>query len=291
MSNLAVEVDSVDSSIELLVAAITLTVAFALDDLVLARCFLEGVLAFAFGICERTKRLKFSKKVNSAPDGDDDFIPQAVQKIQRLQDETKKGKFSKSATEDREGSTKDFKDVVFSKRKNESEYQFKRRMNREVENAIAKSQFEDKFDVNLDQKDNGEMKVEKKKKKEKTEHQIQRKEAKKERLRNIKQNRREKNMTGFEELSDRLSFGEVAMAPPVLTAKPRKAEERDKPGTKDLLLKDVLSGVQRKQVFKQRTVGKTLKRKHMTIAQQRITDKERERAVLMYRQIKERQAQ
>ena len=51
-----------------------------------------------------------------------------------------------------------------------------------------------------------------------------------------------KQLTEFSELKDEIGFGEVAMAPPTITAKPRKAEVKDFRRNDQLLLSSIVRG-------------------------------------------------
>uniref|UniRef100_A0A3Q4I3T0 Coiled-coil domain containing 137 n=1 Tax=Neolamprologus brichardi TaxID=32507 RepID=A0A3Q4I3T0_NEOBR len=72
---------------------------------------------------------------------------------------------------------------------------------------------------------------------------------------------------------DDVPFGEVTMAPPSLSAKPRKAEVKSQKASKELLLNSLLG----------HTAVSTTK---PSMAKQRIMEEERERAVEAYRQLK-----
>ncbi|XP_013387013.1 coiled-coil domain-containing protein 137 isoform X2 [Lingula anatina] len=179
----------------------------------------------------------------------------------------------------------------FKQRKGESEHAFFNRMDRETQEVIAKAQFEDKYKVDLNAIEKGEVKVKKKKKKI-SERKRERQKERKVKQKIQKTNKVEKKATGFEKLEDNVKFGEVAMEPPTLTAKPKQASDIAKPGRKSLLLKEVIRDNQshniNKSVFgpKSREVGQTVKRKHLSFAQQRLVDGEREKAIETYRLMK-----
>lgn len=77
---------------------------------------------------------------------------------------------------------------------------------------------------------------------------------------------------------DFVPFGEVAMAPPILSSKPRKSMLKPQKSSKELLLNSLLG----------HTPASTAK---PSMAKQRIMEEERERAVEAYRQIKKQKQQ
>lgn len=79
---------------------------------------------------------------------------------------------------------------------------------------------------------------------------------------------------------DHVEFGEVAMEPPQITAKPRKSTANVKPGQKSLLLK---------QMFVKG--GESSKTPAMSMARKRLIEEERERVVEAYREMKKRKQQ
>ncbi|CAH3164339.1 unnamed protein product [Porites evermanni] len=99
-------------------------------------------------------------------------------------------------------------------------------------------------------------------------------------------------------VKDNVRFGEVAMEPPSLTAKPRKASKMSK-GTKPLLLHSLISqDTDRKTENDKQTdttedsgTPKTKKRKHMSAVEREKADKERERAIMAYRLMRKQRLQ
>ncbi|XP_043090784.1 coiled-coil domain-containing protein 137 [Puntigrus tetrazona] len=79
-----------------------------------------------------------------------------------------------------------------------------------------------------------------------------------------------------EMFKDEVPFGEVAMAPPSLSVKPRKAIDKPQGATKGLLLNSLLG-------HSPVSVGKP------SMARKRIMEEERERVVQLYRQMKQKQ--
>lgn len=97
----------------------------------------------------------------------------------------------------------------------------------------------------------------------------------------VRKKREEKaaEMLEQELLRDTVKFGEVALQPPELTAKPRKSVSTSQPGKKSLMLAMLLSP------------GGVSQPPPTSMARQRIVAEERERAVQAYRAIKKRQQQ
>lgn len=96
------------------------------------------------------------------------------------------------------------------------------------------------------------------------------------RLDKVRQRRAEKAAERLEQelLQDTVKFGEVALQPPELTAKPRTSVGRDQPGKKPLKLRMLLSP------------GGVSQPSATSLARQRIVAEERERAVQAYRALK-----
>ncbi|KAM8947268.1 coiled-coil domain-containing protein 137 [Pelodytes ibericus] len=92
----------------------------------------------------------------------------------------------------------------------------------------------------------------------------------------------EKEVTRLEDelFTDKVQFGEVAMEPPSLTAKPRKSPINAKPGEKQLLLK---------KLFDKGTAP--TKQPTMSLARKRLIEEERERVIKAYREMKKRKLQ
>ncbi|XP_071107269.1 coiled-coil domain-containing protein 137-like isoform X2 [Haliotis cracherodii] len=100
----------------------------------------------------------------------------------------------------------------------------------------------------------------------------------------------------FSQFKDEVQFGEVVHAPPTLSVLPRKAHTEQgvpRPGKKSLLLKDIItSNSSHSQQTPsggkggRRELGQTVKRKTLSMAQQHIMDFEREKAVQLYRELK-----
>ncbi|XP_064643910.1 coiled-coil domain-containing protein 137-like [Lineus longissimus] len=178
----------------------------------------------------------------------------------------------------------------FFRNRDESEWSFVNRVNNEVKTVIAKTQFEDKFGVNASIGKNGGVIVKPKKD---TKTKLKAKQRSKEKKQKDKEKREMKKLskkTGFEILKDEVKFGEVAMAPPNISKKPRGAPSLEmRPGKKNLLLKEIIHSVkttEHESSAKVREIGKTIKRKNLSISEQRKLDAERERVVDLYRQLR-----
>ncbi|ETE74023.1 Coiled-coil domain-containing protein, partial [Ophiophagus hannah] len=104
----------------------------------------------------------------------------------------------------------------------------------------------------------------------------------KKRLEKIRKQKTEKKITMLEKdlFKDSVKFGEVALQPPTLTAKPRKSVIKDKGDQRQQLLLTSLFGSGKKASVK--------KSVHASLARQRIVQEERERVVQAYRDIKKR---
>ncbi|XP_028675352.2 coiled-coil domain-containing protein 137 [Erpetoichthys calabaricus] len=153
----------------------------------------------------------------------------------------------------------------FQQRKNESEKAFVRRMNREVQHVVFLSKNQ------LDRAPEKEVPEERGKSEKKKEHDRTRLN----RLFKKKEKRREQKAEK-EMFSDNVHFGEVVMAPPSLTAKPRNSQTKTQGSTKGLLLSSLLGSgpVSHADVTKP------------SLARQRIVQEERDRVVKAYRDLK-----
>ncbi|KAL5018034.1 hypothetical protein ScPMuIL_003756 [Solemya velum] len=169
----------------------------------------------------------------------------------------------------------------FVQHKGENDKKFLSRVDKETQHVILKAQLEDQYGVELHETKDGTTVKKAKGMSDK----------KRERLKEHKERRKMKKASHAIDkdmelkFKDEVKFGEVVMEPPVLTAKPRKAQKTDtfsKPGKKSLLLKEIIE----KNSGNKREPGQTQKRKHMSFAQQRIMDAERQKAIEQYRNIK-----
>lgn len=161
----------------------------------------------------------------------------------------------------------------FKRRKNESERAYVRRMEAETRHVLflSQNQVDRKPELNPDQQerpaDSG--KSDKKK------------QYAKDRELKMKQKKLDKHETKLEKemFVDDVPFGEVTMAPPSLSVKPRKAQEKSQKSSKDLLLNSLLG---------QKTTSNQVK---PSMARQRIMEEERQRVVEAYRNLKKQKKQ
>ncbi|KAF6732497.1 Coiled-coil domain-containing protein 137 [Oryzias melastigma] len=159
----------------------------------------------------------------------------------------------------------------FKRRKLESEKAYIGRMENETKHVLflTKNQVDRRPELDIDQQekpaDSG--KSDKKK------------EYAKMRRNKLQQKKVEKQQTKEEKemFVENVPFGEVAIAPPTLNIKPRKAQNKSQ-GKKELLLNSLLG----------QTVASTAK---PSMARQRLMEEERLRAVEAYRQLKKQKQQ
>ncbi|XP_029946410.1 coiled-coil domain-containing protein 137 [Salarias fasciatus] len=182
--------------------------------------------------------------------------------------ETPKRSVKKKLQKGRPGGSKVGDIVVprFKRRKEESEAAYVRRMENAAKHVLflTKNQVDRKPELEEDQQE----RPAKAKSDRKREHD-------KDRLLKLQLKKLDKKETKMEKemFVDSVAFGEVAMAPPSLSAKPKKAPIKPQKATKELLLNSLLG----------HTAVSTAK---PSMARQRIMEEERERAVQAYRQLK-----
>ncbi|XP_034750542.1 coiled-coil domain-containing protein 137 isoform X1 [Etheostoma cragini] len=160
----------------------------------------------------------------------------------------------------------------FKRGKTESEKAYLRRMENETKHVLflTKNQVDRKPELDEDQQERPADTGKSEKKKEHDKVRLQR-------LHQKKLDRQEDQMEK-ERFVDYVPFGEVAMAPPSFSAKPKKAPVRAQKASKELLLNSLLG----------HTVISTAK---PSMARQRIMEEERERAVEAYRILKKQKQQ
>ncbi|XP_019397846.1 PREDICTED: coiled-coil domain-containing protein 137 [Crocodylus porosus] len=151
----------------------------------------------------------------------------------------------------------------FKRRKREPEAAFVRRMEQEAQHVLFLTQ--------------NQLQREPEKQEPAPEKSARKKEFWNKRLDKVRKKKAEKKAVMLERalLQDPVKFGEVALQPPVLTARPRKST--DKAGQKQLLLMSLLGPGH---------VPPASKPAPMSLARQRILEEERERVVLAYRRMK-----
>ncbi|XP_054833540.1 coiled-coil domain-containing protein 137 isoform X2 [Eublepharis macularius] len=158
----------------------------------------------------------------------------------------------------------------FRRQKGESESSYMKRMNQETQHVLFLTQNQPQ------QEPEKEEPIQEKSQKKK---QFQQK-----KLDKIRKQKEEKKIAVLEKdlLRDSVQFGEVALAPPSLTAKPRKSVAKEKAGKRQLLLMSLLgSGA----------AASTHKVAPASLARQRIIREERDRVVQAYRDLKKRKQQ
>ncbi|CAL8274773.1 unnamed protein product [Lota lota] len=210
-----------------------------------------------------------------AQNSDDHFnqIPFRLREIMKSQELMKKGKpktrkikaaIPKAKTED--SSIEEIPVPHFRRKKDESKKAYLGRMDNETNHVLflTKNQVERKPELE-------EEKQEKPANKCKSEKKIEYNKSRLNRLHQKKLNRQEKEMEK-NMFIDKVKFGEVAMAPPTLSAMPRKAPVKSAP-SKGLLLNSLLG----------QAVSSTAK---PSMARKRIMEEERVRVVEAYRHLK-----
>ncbi|XP_013921353.1 PREDICTED: coiled-coil domain-containing protein 137 [Thamnophis sirtalis] len=224
------------------------------------------------GLLPRGSHVK--KKANSKPDClDQQEIPYRLREIMRSRNELKKPtrKKKKPANKQKPQSEGDIPVPKFKRRRGETETSYNRRMDREIEHVRFltenQTQREPEKEIQVQEKSQ------------------RKKEFQKKRLEKIRKQKTEKKITMLEKdlLKDPVNFGEVALQPPTLTAKPRKSVIKDKGDQRQQLLLTSLLGSGRKA-----SVNKSFP---ASLARQRIVQEERERVVQAYRDIKKRKQQ
>ncbi|XP_004404581.1 PREDICTED: coiled-coil domain-containing protein 137 [Odobenus rosmarus divergens] len=224
-------------------------------------------------------RSKEKKKVNCKPKNQDEQeIPFRLREIMRSRQEMKnpisnkkrkkqaQAAFRKTLEKEAKGAEPDIAVPKFQQRKWESDGAYIQRMEEEAQHVL----FLSKNQVARQPE------VQEAPKKEKSE---QKKAFQKRRLDRLRRRREEKAAERLEQelLRDTVQFGEVALQPPELTAQPRTSRSWGQPGKKPLMLRMLLSPGGMSQPLT------------TSLARQRITGEERERAVQAYRALKKRQ--
>ncbi|XP_060620243.2 coiled-coil domain-containing protein 137 [Anolis sagrei] len=213
------------------------------------------------------------KKIDSKPKClDDQEIPYRLREIMKSREELKKPKIKKKKkmvnkeTPDVPGSN--IPVPKFRRRKGEAVSSYLNRMERETQHVwhLTKTQ--------LQREPEKEEMVEKKSQK--------KKEFQQKKMDKIRKQKEEKKAEMLEKelLKDSVKFGDVALQPPTLTAKPKKS--KDKAGQRQLLLTSLLDSGSKA------SIPKTT---YSSLARQRIVQEERERVVKAYRDMKKRKQQ
>ncbi|XP_051744611.1 coiled-coil domain-containing protein 137 [Ctenopharyngodon idella] len=211
---------------------------------------------------------KKSKK-HADPASDDHLqqIPQRLREIMKSKEMMKQGSQKRKKASKPKMVSGDIPIPHFRRGRQESEKAYIHRMTQETEHVLflTNNQVERQPEVEL--------------KKEETEKKKSTKKnwLNKEKLRQQKKKLNQQEEREEEEMfKDEVPFGEVAMAPPSLSVKPRKATIKPQGASKGLLLNSLL-GHSPVSVTKP------------SMARKRIMEEERERVVQLYRQMKQQQ--
>ncbi|XP_053766468.1 coiled-coil domain-containing protein 137 isoform X2 [Desmodus rotundus] len=220
-------------------------------------------------------RSKEKKKVNCKPKNQDEQeIPFRLREIMKSRQEmknpvsNKKRKkeaqeaFRRTLEKEAQGVDPDITVPKFKQRKGESDGAYIQRMEQEAQHVLflSKNRADQQPEAQVAPKEKSERK----------------KAFQRRRLDKVRQRKEEKAAERLEQelLRDTVRFGEVALQPPELTAKPRMSVSRVQPGKKSLILGVLLhpDGVSQPPAA--------------SMARQRIVAEERERAVQAYRAMK-----
>lgn len=176
--------------------------------------------------------------------------------------------FRKTLEKEAKGTRPDIAVPKFKQKKQESDRAYIQRMEQEAQHVLflSKNQPDQKPEVQAAPKKKSEKK----------------KAFQKRRQDKIRQKEEEKAAERLEQelLQDTVKFGEVALQPPELTAKPRTSMSRDQPGRKSLMLMRMLLNP-----------GGGSQSSSVSLARQRIVGEERERVVQAYRALKKQRQQ
>ncbi|XP_078081831.1 coiled-coil domain-containing protein 137-like [Mustelus asterias] len=218
------------------------------------------------------------KKYNMKPKNiDEQEIPYKVREIMRSREKMKKQKKKPEKPVKKPPSMgadphRDIPVPKFKRRKHEPERAYIERMEKEAQHVMfmTKNQVARRPELDKEKEEKaGNVKLKSEKKKEFDRKRLEKFMRKKTERKEMKL---EKEM-----FTDTVRFGEVVMRPPTLTAKPRKSQETDQPGQRQLLLKALIQRSEETQGSKQPT---------MSMARQRMMLEERERVIKAYRTLK-----
>ncbi|XP_063961980.1 coiled-coil domain-containing protein 137-like [Lytechinus pictus] len=158
---------------------------------------------------------------------------------------TKKKRKAEESIEEKEGDDDRMKKKKFERRPWESDMQFITRVDRIAQSIVNKEKMEiikTGGDKDMAPKKLTKEKERKLKRIKKTAAEAKRKKQE-EQEEYTKAARNEEMLESLEKemMKDKVEFGEVAMAPPILTKAPRKSQDAAKPGQRELLLKGLVS--------------------------------------------------
>ncbi|XP_075999367.1 coiled-coil domain-containing protein 137 [Genypterus blacodes] len=225
------------------------------------------------------KKLKRDGKVKKAKEDHLNDIPFRLREIMKSKERMKMGnkaKKLKKAIISKNEQTQDGDIAVphFKRKKQESASAYIRRMENEAQHVL--------FLTNNQVERRPELKAEKQEKPADKGKSEKRKEYDKVRLQKLQQKKLDRQVAELEKemFVDHIPFGEVSMAPPSLSVKPRKSMLKPETGgTKDLLLNSLLGHTSASATAKP------------SMARQRIVEEERVRAVEAYRLLKKQKQQ
>lgn len=232
------------------------------------------------------------KPVNSKPSStSEQDIPYKVLELQKLMVtkdnvKRKRKRYNDGGGMDNYGATKRSREPpVFKQNKHESASSFYKRMVKVSQDAVQRAHFEERWGVEIQEQKGNKVFV-----KPAASISVQanntntqtRKSKKRPAKKVRKSSKHQKNE--FDEFKDNVKFGEVVNQPPVITAKPRQAQIQAKPGCKALLLNKVMrENVSSGGLTGQKLFSKSVKRKAMSLSEQRQFDEEREHVINQYR--------
>ncbi|KAI7803395.1 coiled-coil domain-containing protein 137 [Triplophysa rosa] len=223
---------------------------------------------------KQEKRKKSKDHVNPASDDHLQQIPQRLREIMKSKEMMKMGsRHRKKASKPKPGEQGDIPVPHFRKRKGESKKAYVHRMTQESEHVLflTNNQIDRKPEIEKPEKEL--KKHEKQTEEEKT---TKRRACSRAKLQQEKKKLAQREKREEEEMfTDEVQFGEVAMAPPSLIVKPKKATVKPQGAYKGLLLNSLLG---------HSPVSVT----EPSMARKRIMEEERERVVQLYRQMKKK---
>ncbi|XP_041672650.1 coiled-coil domain-containing protein 137 [Cheilinus undulatus] len=235
----------------------------------------SGKQAVNPGQHSRDKKLKRDGKCNKNKEDHLKHIPFRLREIMKSKDRIKNGpkrakKLKDAISPKGKGQDSQVGDIPvprFRRGKKESEKSYVRRMENETKHVLflTKNQVERKPELEADKQERPADKGKSEKKKQHDKMKLQR-------LHQKKLDRQEAVMEK-EMFVDYVPFGEVSMAPPSLSIKPRKAQVKPQQASKELLLNSLLG-------------HNTTSTAKPSMARQRIMEEERQRAVEAYRHLK-----
>uniref|UniRef100_A0A3Q1FSL8 Coiled-coil domain containing 137 n=1 Tax=Acanthochromis polyacanthus TaxID=80966 RepID=A0A3Q1FSL8_9TELE len=217
------------------------------------------------------QKLKGDGKPKKAKEEDHlEHIPFRLREIMKSKHRMKKGSLNSKKLKDSQDG--DIPVPHFKRGKQEGVKAYLRRMDNETKHVLflTKNQVDRKPELDADKQEKpaGKGKSDKKKEHDKV------------RLQKLHQKKLDRQETKMEKemFIDTVAFGEVSMAPPSLSVKPKKAQLKPQKAAKELLLNSLLG----------HTAASTTK---PSMARQRIMEEERVRAVEAYRLLKKQKQQ